>query len=212
MSNKTMKILIVILAAATLFNIAALLVVNKELAKPQTFSSLEVLGAVFKSEAESNVIEVDLVRPPRKSVEPGTTTEENMVITSTSETPLCFRANFKVIVEDGKGNKVDYSDKVKVELYEGWHQKDDGHFYYEKTVDKDDKLYGPIKSITYSEKFKEHRDYKVYIPVIVDGVEMLVENIDNIDCWPNDDIDKVDYKRMVELTSWTTTSTIQILG
>ena len=209
MSNKIIKICLVVLAILTTFNFAALLYLNHLEQQPQTSYTTDVLGAVFKQPAEEGVIDVDLVRPPRVAVNPGeTATIQNSTITNTGNIPLYFRAAYRVEIRDGEGNKIeDFNDNVFVQFNEGWSEKD-GYWYYNGVVEVDAKFAGPIASISYSDAFSEHLDYKVYIPVLIESVEVRDVALEDVNYWPNQDINKVGIENN-DATTWTTKITIE---
>lgn len=210
MSNKTLKRIILVLAILTLINIVAIIGVTTTLNAPRTSVQTEILGAAFKSEEGPNTIEIGLIRPPRKMVEPGETSTQKSTITNTADFQTYLRASYIVVVEDVKGKRVEeFESQVNVNINNGWKFKD-GYWYYEKIIEPGEQIASPIDSITYSEKFAEHRDYKVYVPLIVESVEAKENDIDEIDYWPNEDVNKVDYKRLNESAEWTASATIKI--
>lgn len=209
-NNKKLKVVLIVLAILTFVNIVGIVLVEHALSLPRTSVNTEVLGAVFNAESEPNIIDIALVRPPRKAVNPGDVTDESSTITNTSNVPLYFRGTYKIVVEDGEGNVVDgFKSNVKVNVDENWKLRD-GYWYYDDIVAADDKIPGMIASIEYSDEFSEHFDYKVYVPIVIESVEAGNSEIEDANCWPDEDIDAVDYKRLNESASWTTNTTIEL--
>ena len=202
MSNKTLKRIILVFVILTLINTIAIIGVTEALNTPRTSVQIEVLGAAFNQETDKNSLEIGLIRPPRKMVNPGNISEQHSTITNTSDSKTYLRASYVVIVEDADGKRVEeFESEVSVKINEGWKLKD-GYWYYEKGIAPNERIAGPINTISYSEKFTEHLDYKVYVPLVVEGVEAKENEINEIDYWPNEDINKVDYKRLNESAKW----------
>ena len=198
MSDKIIKICIIVLAAFTLFNIGSILYLSHLEQQPQTSYTVDVLGAVFKQPAEDSVIDIDLVRPPRVAINPGETVKQPSTMTNTGNVPLYFRSTYRIDIKDGEGNLIEgFDDNVVVQLNEGWTEKD-GYWYYNNAVKVGEKLSGPIFSISYSDAFSEHLDYKIYIPVLIESVEVRDVAIENIDYWPEEDINKIEVEDWVD--------------
>jgi hypothetical protein len=191
-----MKILIAILAILTFLNIALYFWLGTKLDGPRTSVTSDVLGAVFYNETDAQVIDVPLARPPRKAVNPGDISEQDMTLTNTVDFPIYFRAQYILRIDDADGNKVENFDaNVIVHMSDKWDLRD-GYWYYTEAVHPGEAIDGMIASIEYSENFAEHRDYKVYLPFVVESVEVCGNDIHDIDYWPNTDINSVDYKRL----------------
>lgn len=204
MSTKSIKIFIAVLAILTLFNIALYFWLGTKLDDPRASVTADVLGAVFYNETDAQVIDVPLVRPPRKAVNPGDISEQDMTLTNTSDDTIYFRAKYILCIEDADDNKVEnFDSNVIVHMNDKW-DLCDGYWYYTEAVHPGETIDGMIASIEYSENFAEHRDYQVYLPFIVESVETCGNYIYDIDYWPNTDINSVDYKRLDQDAEWTT--------
>ena len=70
---KTLKIIIIILAIATIINVAAIIYVDGLLNAPLTSTQTEVLGAAIIEDSPENTIDINLIRPPRVAVKAGDT-------------------------------------------------------------------------------------------------------------------------------------------
>ena len=210
MQNKILTIIIIVLAALTLFNIGALCYIEVAEARPHSAYTVEVLGAVFKEESEPNAIDIHLVRPPRVAVMPGEESVTGSAITNTAPFETFIRATYRVDIKDKAGNLVkDFNSKVVVNINEGWFYHD-GYWYYDSAIKPEEKIPGPIKSIVYSEDFSEHMDYKVYIPVLVESVETADNTIFDINYWPDKNIQKINIEDyMSGEISWTTKVVIE---
>ena len=211
MSQKTMKILVLVLAIFTIMNIFAICFVDQIIAASMSDFKTVVLGTAFGHEsADDNTIDINLIRPPMTVTNPGTTVAQNFEIKD-FKTNSYVRAIFKIIIEDGNKQIVsDFQEAVEIEMNDGWIFRD-GYWYYSDVIPSDSSIQSPIKSIYYSDSFADHMDYKVYIPMIIECVESNDLQIGQIDCWPNNDIDNVDYKRFNETDSWVTTTTFRII-
>lgn len=208
--DKVLRALVIVFAMLVFINIVTIVALGKAFDKPTTSVSTEVLGAVFAPVAEPNVVNVNLVRPPRKVVNPGDAVEENMTITNTAEFSIYFRTKCIVRVDDADGNEIkSFKPMVKVNMSEDWECKD-GYWYYMKAVEPGETIVGPVDSIVYSDAFADHRDYKIYVPMIVESVEAMGIGIEEVNCWPNKNINEVDYKRLNEPAEWTTSTKIII--
>lgn len=83
MKKRTMLIVSFVLIVLSIINIAAALIIEKISKRSYT---VEIFGTVFKEEnSESNVIDVDLIRPPRTVVIPGETTYPDSTIQNTAD-------------------------------------------------------------------------------------------------------------------------------
>lgn len=210
MSNKTLKIIIIILAICTVFNICAIAHVDALLAAPQTNVQTAVLGAVFKDRAYAKTIDVDLVRPPRKAVNPGDEDVQTQTLTNTAEFPIYFRSAYLIRIDDERGNAIEnFESNVIVTLNGNWEYRD-GYLYYKEMVMPGETISGPIDSIKYSENFDNHRNYRVYVPMVIESVEARDCEIEDVDYWPDEDVYAVDYKRMNEAAEWSVKAEIII--
>ena len=210
MQNKILTIIIIVLAALTLFNIGALCYIEVAEARPHSAYTVEVLGAVFKEESEPNAIDIHLVRPPRVAVIPGEESTTGSTITNTATFPTYLRATYRVDIKDKPGNMVaDFVSKVDVKISDGWYYRD-GFWYYSSAIQPGEKVPGPIESITYSADFADHMDYKVYVPVLVESVEAAENTIFDINYWPNKNIQKINIENyMKDEVTWTTKVVIE---
>lgn len=203
MSDKMLKRIVIVLAVLTVFNLMATIGVSMALNAPQTNTQIEVLGTTFKLEEESNTLTIDLIRPPRTTVAPGEKVEQKQTLTNTADFSLYFRAIYEVRIEDANGAEVqDFESDVTIVMNDNWYYKE-GYWYYDGVVKSGMTIDGPIASIEYSAEFAAHRDYKVYVPLIIESVEMRANLIHEVDYWPNKNIAKVDHKRMNEKAEWT---------
>ena len=194
-----MKRTIVILSALTLFNIIALLILGHIDNLGQNQYSVEVLGAVFHTPEQAN--DINLVRPPRVSVIPGTTVQNDTKYTNTSDAPVYFRAKYDIDVYNGEHRTHYLKSSVDVQLdTQNWEYKND-YWYYVKAVEPGESIDSLISAITYSEKFADYIDYGVYVPV-------LIECSADGKTWPNKNIDAIEYEYYGPVT-WTTKVTLQ---
>ena len=136
MSNKKLITIIIILAVIVVANIFGIFFLDNLLSKPIASYSVEVFGATFaESVSESNVVEINLIRPPRQVVNPGTTNLVNSKITNTHDEAIYVRATYKVDIENEDGiQTIGLHDDVSINTAEGWFYVD-GYWYYEKPVD-----------------------------------------------------------------------------
>lgn len=200
--KKGLIIAIIVAACLTLCNIGAIIYLDHVADKPLSSYSVDVLGAVFKDTPEEGVIDVNLVRPPRVAVFPGETSEQNSTLTNDADFSIYLRAAYRVEIRDGENNIVeDFDEHVIIDVHGDWLLKD-GYFYYQGAVEAGESIPGPIRCITYSPDFAAHIDYKVYVPVLIESVQ-AVEDIENVDYWPEQDINKVGIENK-EKTTWTT--------
>lgn len=208
--TRTIVIAIIVLAALTLCNVGMIAYLDYKEAQPQSSYSVTVMGAAFKSPTEPNVIEVNLIRPPREVVYPGETSFSDAKITNTSNSPTYLRATYKVAVNDGDGNLVPQLNSwVGITIGDGWYYED-GYWYYKTAIEPGESVPGPIKAITYSEGFVQCLDYKVYVPVLIESVETADNDISETDYWPAKNLQKMDIKDyMNETVTWTTKVVIE---
>ena len=207
---KTLKIIIAILAIVTLVNIVTIVHVSGLLNAPLTNTKTEVFGAVIIDDSPENTIDINLIRPPRVAVKAGDTVNQNANITNTSDLSLYFRCIYKIYIEDKNGNMIEnLSNLVDIKTNDNW-VYEDGYWYYTSSVMPTEKIPSPVESITYSEKFSNYIGYKIYIPLIVESVETCNIAISEVNYWPQNDINKVDYKRLNESANWTTTVTFDL--
>lgn len=205
MKQKTIIIIITILALLSLFNIVCVCAIDIMMDRPHTSYSIEVFGAAFKEEnKDANTIEIHLIRPPRTVVVPGETTYPKFTAGNVAEFDVYLRASYKIEVRDADGNVVSgIDDNIKITMNENWEQNGD-YFFYKEVLSPNEKVPGPIKSIQYSEEFYGYLDYNVYIPVLVEGIEAKDSSVKEIDNWSGKhikDINPLDYLK--ENMSWT---------
>ena len=204
---RTIEIAVIVLAVLTLFNIGAIAFLDYKEAQPQSGYSVMTMGAAFKSPTEPNVIEVNLIRPPRVVVYPGETAYSDAKITNTANFQTYLRAAYRVDVKDVNGNLVPVLNSlVDIEMSDGWYTQD-GYWYYKSAIQPGESIPGPIKSITYSEFFVQFIDSQVYVPVLIESVE-AVDDIDEVDYWPRKNLQKIEYYNG-ETVSWTTRVVIE---
>ena len=202
LSINPLWIIILALTVLTILNIMAIRQIDTLLNQPESYHQTTVLGAVFKEDAESNVINVDLVRPPRFSVWPGEEKEQDMTLTNTADFNIYMRAAYRIEVRDADGNNLDDAAKwVTVNTNKNWCYEE-GYWYYDGEIEAGEAIEGFVDSITYSKEFDDHRDYKVYIPVLIESVEVNETSIDDIDYWPDKKIEKVSIEND-DPTTWT---------
>ena len=172
MKKRTMLIITAILVVLVVASITAVFIIEKFSKQSYT---VEVLGTVFKEDnSESNVIDIDLIRPPRTVVVPGETTYPDSTIQNTADFDIYIRANYRVEVRD-KDNKsiFGFSDDVDIDVNEGW-EFNGRYWIYQGVLKSGEEIPGPIKSIKYDDDFSRHLDYNVYIPVLVNVQRLKV--------------------------------------
>jgi hypothetical protein len=87
--------------------------------------------------------------------------------------------------------------------------KDDRFVFIIDTLEANKKTECPIVSIYYGEDFAEHTEYKVYIPLLVESVEINGSSALEATGWDNIDINKIDaHEHLPKDVSWTQTVTI----
>ena len=201
MKKRTMLIITAILVVLVVASITAVFIIEKLSRQSYT---VEVFGTVFKEEnSESNVIDIDLIRPPRTVVIPGETTYPDSIIQNTADFDIYIRANYRVEVRD-KDNKsiFGFSDDVDIDVNEGW-EFNGRYWIYQGVLKSGEEIPGPIKSIKYDDDFSRHLDYNVYIPVLVECAA-AEGDIDEIDNWPNKNIKKIKIEDWIDKeVSWT---------
>lgn len=208
-NTKTMIILIAILAILTVFNIASIAYIDYTATQPQSSYTITTMGAAFKSPTEPNVIELNLIRPPREVVYPGEIAYSDAKITNTADFETYLRATYRVDVKDASGKVIpEYNSWVDVMIGDGWYCQD-GYWYYYTPVQPGESVPGPIKAIEYSANFANFLDSQVYVPVLIESVEAAGNEISEIEYWPNQNIQKVDYENLEKEISWTTKVVIE---
>ena len=209
MSNKKLIIIIIALAILVVANVIGIFIIDDILAKPIASHSVEVFGASFAERVDGNVIDINLIRPPRQVVYPGTTNAVNATITNTYETPIYIRAQYRIDIEDGNGNQtIGLHDEVSVSVSENWFYHD-GYWYFEDAVDANCAIPCLITSIYYSELFENYMDHNVYIPVIVESVTTNGESVYDATGWKNIDIQSINpHDYLPTDISWTQSVTI----
>lgn len=207
MKKRTMLVISFILITLAIISIAAALIIEKISKRSYT---VEIFGTVFKEvNSASNVIDVDLIRPPRTVVIPGETTYPDSTIQNTADFDIYIRANYRVEVRD-KDNKsiFGFDDDVDVDVNEGW-EFNGRYWIYQGVLEPGEEIPGLIKSIKYDHDFSRHLDYNVYIPVLVECTA-AEGNIDKIDNWPDKNIKKIKIEDWIdEEIFWT--QKVQIL-
>lgn len=207
--TRTIVIAIIVLAAFTLCNVGMITYIDYIEAQPQSSYSITTMGAAFKSPTEPNVVEVNLIRPPREVVYPGEITYSDAKITNSADFLTYLRATYRVDVKDGEGNLAqEFNSLVNIEIGDGWYYQD-GYWYYHSPVEPGESVPGPIKSITYSELFVQYLDYQVYVPVLIESVEAADNEISEVDYWPSENIQKIGYEDLEKEISWTTKVVIE---
>ena len=212
MKNKTIIVFIVIFAILTTCNIVGVFAIENVLNRPLTAYSVEVLGTAFKEEStESNVIDIDLIRPPRTVVVPGETTHPKSTARNVADFDIYLRAIYRIEVRDSNGNVIPDMDKlVKVNINEGWRYQGD-YWFYKDTLKPGESVPSLVNSVEYSEEFKNYLDYDVYIPVLVESVETRDARIEDVIHWPNKDINKINPMDYIDDNmSWTQSTEIKI--
>lgn len=214
MSKKKYTILIIVMLSILTFNVVGIFYCDYLLSQPRSQYDIEVLGGVFKTASEPSeniVVDIDLIPPPRQVVVPGEKAIQTATITNTSDCALYFRSTYKVDVKDADGKVVEsmYS-KVKVNINDDWSYRD-GYWYYTEVLNPGQQIPGLIESIEYSEDFAEHNDYRIYVPVLFESVEVAENALSDIDYWPNKNINKIDYTDALNKeTKWTVKASIEL--
>lgn len=198
--KKRKMLIIFILVVLVIASIAAIFIIG-ELSKRSY--AVEVLGTVFRDgNVESNVIGIDLIRPPRTVVTPGETTYPDSTIQNTADFDIYVRANYRVDVIDKDSKSIfGFNDDVDIEVNDGWKLK--GRYWvYERALKPGEEIPGLVKSIKYNDSFSRHLDYNVYIPVLVESVA-AEGDIDGIDNWPDKNIKKIEIEDWIDKeVSW----------
>ena len=210
MNNKKLIITIIALAILVVANVVGIFIIDDILAKPIASHSVEVFGATFtESVSESNVVEINLIRPPRQVVNPGTTNLVNSKIINTYDEAIYVRATYKVDIENEDGiQTIGLHDDVSINTAEGWFYID-GYWYYEKPVDANCTINGLIESVYYSDTFSKCLDYNVYIPVLVESVVVNGDSIYEATGWNNINIQSINpHDYLPTDISWTQSVTI----
>ena len=186
-------------------NIVGIIHTTEAMESPMSTYSIEVLGATFKEAVkDASIVEINLIRPPREVVEVGTETKPSMTITNTYNNPIYIRATYKVDIENENGKLVkDMNSAVQVTMNSNWTYCN-GYWYYKDAVEANEKIECPVSSIYYGEEFAEHIEYKVYIPLLIESVE--VNGVSALEAigWDNIDINKIDaHEHLPKDVSWT---------
>ena len=197
MKTNKLKILIICLVGLTLFNVLTLFSLDYLESRPRTSYQIELLGATFKS-AEDNTI--DLIRPPRVSIVPPANVNNTTKYTNTTDIPLYFRASYLIEVKDSDKTIDMTNDLISIQLNDNWVFNNE-YWHYKEAVLPGHSIDPLIQSITYSEEFTTHLDYKVYIPV-------LIECSEDGQTWTNKNINTIDYQSN-QPTTWTTKIKLQ---
>lgn len=199
-SRKLIKA-IAVLGTLTAINCCGIIGINYALAQPQNSYSIDTLGAVFHQPTEDNVVEISLIRPPRKTVHPGEITEETGTLTNTKENPLSCRATYQIVIKDKNNQEMnDFANNVLVTIDKDW-IFEDGYWYYINEVQPGESINTFIDAIEYTEAFNEHLDYKVYVYALTEVVEIKDGKLAK---WPNKDIESLYEEANSKSASWTT--------
>ena len=199
-SRKLIKA-ITVLGVLTAINCCGIIGIDYALAQPQNSYSIETHGAVFHQPTEGNVIEVSLIRPPRKTVNPGDVTDETGTLTNTTDNPLSCRATYQIVIKDQSNNEINgFSNNVLVNIDKDW-VFENGYWYYINEVQPGHSIDTFIDAIEYSDAFNEHLDYKVYVYALTEFAEIKDGKLAK---WPNKDIESLYEEANSKSESWTT--------
>ena len=203
MKRKTLIAIIVILAILTSINTIAIFAMDNILNRPQAAYSVEILGTVFKEDiSDTDVIEIDLIRPPRTVVIPGETTYPESTAINTADFDIYLRAAYRVEVRNEEGIIVNgFDDKVNIVVNDGW-EYTDNYWHYSKPLSPGERVPGLVQSIEYSETFKDFLAYEIYIPVLVEALEATGTKDDKY--WSNKHINNINPEDYInDNMSWT---------
>ena len=207
MNSSTLIKAITVLGTLTIANICGILGIGYYNAQPYSDYSIDTLGAVFHQPTEDNVVEVSLVRPPRQTVHPGETARYEGFITNPNNNPIHCRSTYQVIIKDGQGKVVEgMNTEVSIVTNEDWYFQD-GYWHYKEGILENQEAPALIDTISYSDAFSEHLDYKVYVYQLT---EIAEEKDGKIAKWPNKDINDLHKEANSKSATWT--NTVKILG